>query len=64
MQMDIFPKTSVEDARKMVGRFGITGRAQTMAIKSLSDGLRSRVVFSRLAHECASSANSILPLSD
>jgi len=32
-----------------VGRFGITGAAQTLRIKHLSDGLKSRVVFSWLA---------------
>lgn len=32
-----------------VGRFGITGSAQTLKIKHLSDGLKSRVVFSWLA---------------
>lgn len=32
-----------------VGRFGITGAAQTLMIKHLSDGLKSRVVFAWLA---------------
>lgn len=32
-----------------VGRFGITGSAQTLRIKHLSDGLKSRVVFAWLA---------------
>jgi ATP-binding cassette subfamily F protein 2 len=32
-----------------VGRFGITGAAQTLKIKHLSDGLKSRLVFSWLA---------------
>jgi hypothetical protein len=32
-----------------VGRFGITGSAQTLKIKHLSDGLKSRVVFAWLA---------------
>jgi ABC-type sugar transport system ATPase subunit len=32
-----------------VGRFGITGQTQTLPIKHLSDGLKSRVVFSWLA---------------
>jgi ATPase subunit of ABC transporter with duplicated ATPase domains len=32
-----------------VGRFGITGGAQTLKIKHLSDGLKSRVVFAWLA---------------
>ncbi len=33
-----------------IGRFGITGPAQTLAIKHLSDGLKSRVVFAWLAY--------------
>ena len=43
----------VSDATKMravIGRFGITGKNQSMAIKKLSDGLKSRVVFAYLAH--------------
>lgn len=35
--------------RSQVGRFGITGSAQTLKIKHLSDGLKSRVVFAWLA---------------
>ena len=35
--------------RSQVGRFGITGKAQTSKMAQLSDGLRSRVVFSWLA---------------
>ena len=35
--------------RSQVGRFGITGKAQTSKMEQLSDGLRSRVVFSWLA---------------
>ena len=35
--------------RSWVGRFGITGKAQTSPMSQLSDGLRSRVVFSWLA---------------
>eukprot|EP00775_Hariotina_reticulata_P008963 gene8963-9138_t len=39
----------LEKMRSVVGRFGITGAAQTLRIKHLSDGLKSRVVFSWLA---------------
>ena len=42
----------VTDATKMrpvIGRFGITGKNQTMQIKKLSDGLKSRIVFAWLA---------------
>lgn len=35
--------------RSWVGRFGITGKAQTQRMAQLSDGLRSRVVFAWLA---------------
>jgi ATP-binding cassette, subfamily F, member 2 len=44
-----FPGNPVEHARSAVGRFGITGKAQTLPMKQLSDGLRSRVVFAWLA---------------
>jgi hypothetical protein len=37
--------------RKAVGRFGITGKAQTQPILQLSDGLRSRLVFAWLAYK-------------
>jgi ATPase subunit of ABC transporter with duplicated ATPase domains len=37
--------------RSVIGRFGITGPAQTLAIKHLSDGLKSRVVFAWLAEK-------------
>ena len=39
----------LEKMRSVVGRFGITGSAQTLQIKHLSDGLKSRVVFAWLA---------------
>eukprot|EP00879_Flechtneria_rotunda_P017597 GHRR01018447.1.p1 GENE.GHRR01018447.1~~GHRR01018447.1.p1 ORF type:complete len:384 (+),score=108.93 GHRR01018447.1:112-1263(+) len=39
----------LEKMRSVVGRFGITGAAQTLKIKHLSDGLKSRVVFAWLA---------------
>lgn len=45
-----FPNAGgVEKMRSQVGRFGITGKAQTSKMAQLSDGLRSRVVFSWLA---------------
>lgn len=40
---------SEEKMRSVVGRFGITGYSQTLQIKHLSDGLKSRVVFSWLS---------------
>lgn len=38
-----------EEMRKVIGRYGITGKAQTSQMKQLSDGQRCRVVFAWLA---------------
>ncbi|KAJ1677765.1 ABC transporter ATP-binding protein arb1, partial [Spiromyces aspiralis] len=38
--------------RRWIGRFGLTGAHQTSLISTLSDGLRSRLVFCELAVEC------------
>jgi ATP-binding cassette subfamily F protein 2 len=38
-----------EDMRKIVGRYGLTGRQQVCPIRQLSDGQRCRVVFAWLA---------------
>lgn len=47
-----FPDSGgIEKVRAMIGRFGVTGPAQTLQIKHLSDGLKSRVVFSWLAQK-------------
>ena len=35
----------------MIGRYGITGKAQTAPIKQLSDGQKCRVVFAWLSHQ-------------
>lgn len=51
MQMQCFKDLPLEKTRSAVGRFGITGKAQTQPIRNLSDGLRSRVVFAKLAYE-------------
>jgi len=40
-----------ERMRQQIGRFGLTGKAQTLPIKHLSDGQKSRVVFAKLALE-------------
>jgi ATP-binding cassette subfamily F protein 2 len=37
--------------RRALGRFGVTGKAQTMPIKLLSDGMKSRVVLSWIAYK-------------
>ena len=47
--MQEFQGTQLEAARGIVGRFGITGKMQTLPMSQLSDGLRSRVVFAWLA---------------
>lgn len=41
--------TKPDEMRKAIGRYGITGITQTLPIKNLSDGQKSRVVFSWLA---------------
>lgn len=38
-----------EDMRKIIGRYGLTGRQQICPIRQLSDGQRCRVVFAWLA---------------
>jgi ATP-binding cassette subfamily F protein 2 len=40
-----------ERMRQIIGRFGITGKLQTQPIRFLSDGQKSRVVFSWLAFQ-------------
>merc|ERR1712241_623300 len=48
--MKQFPEVKERDEmRRIIGRYGITGKAQTAAIKQLSDGQRCRVVFAWLA---------------
>lgn len=37
--------------RKLVGRYGLTGRQQTCPIRQLSDGQRCRLVFAHLAFQ-------------
>jgi len=47
-----FPEIKDRDEmRKIVGRYGITGKQQTAPIKQLSDGQKCRVVFAWLAHQ-------------
>lgn len=48
--MNEFPGVEEEKMRSVVGRFGLTGKAQVMPMKNLSDGQRSRVVFAWLAY--------------
>ncbi|XP_024983960.1 ABC transporter F family member 1-like [Cynara cardunculus var. scolymus] len=39
-----------EKMRVAIGRFGLTGKVQVMPMKNLSDGQRSRVIFSWLGY--------------
>ncbi|CAN4120355.1 unnamed protein product [Withania somnifera] len=45
-----YPGNEEEKMRAAIGRFGLTGKAQVMAMKNLSDGQRSRVIFAWLAY--------------
>ncbi|KAL2938426.1 ABC transporter F family member 1 [Bienertia sinuspersici] len=45
-----YPGTEEEKMRAAIGKFGLTGKAQVMPMKNLSDGQRSRVIFSWLAY--------------
>ncbi|KAH8338453.1 hypothetical protein KR059_005080 [Drosophila kikkawai] len=48
--LSAFPEvTEREEMRKIIGRFGLTGRQQVCPIRQLSDGQRCRVVFAWLA---------------
>jgi len=49
--MSKFPGIEVEQMRKVVGRYGITGKIQTLPIRTLSDGQKSRVVFAWLSYQ-------------
>jgi len=50
--MKCFPEEREEESmRRVIGRFGITGKDQTSPMGLLSDGLKSRVVFSWLAYQ-------------
>ncbi|WFD32275.1 ABC transporter ATP-binding protein arb1 [Malassezia sp. CBS 17886] len=46
-----YPDKDMQFWRGQLGRFGLSGQHQTSAIRTLSDGLRNRVVFSQLAME-------------
>ncbi|XP_010535620.1 PREDICTED: ABC transporter F family member 1 [Tarenaya hassleriana] len=45
-----YPGTEEERMRAAVGKFGLSGKAQVMPMKNLSDGQRSRVIFAWLAY--------------
>jgi ATP-binding cassette subfamily F protein 2 len=51
--MKCFPDvTEKEDMRRIIGRFGLTGRQQICPMRNLSDGQRCRVCFAWLAWQC------------
>jgi len=48
--LHMFPDYKDRDGmRKVIGRYGITGKSQTAPIKNLSDGIKCRVVFAWLS---------------
>lgn len=47
----LWPDMTREDARKFLGRFGISGSVQTQIMGQLSDGQKSRVVLAKMAKE-------------
>ncbi|KAK4337104.1 hypothetical protein RND71_043854 [Anisodus tanguticus] len=50
--MKCFPEVKeIEEMRKVIGRYGLTGRQQVSPIRQLSDGQRCRVVFAWLAFQ-------------
>jgi len=51
--MKCFPDVKeIEQMRKIIGRYGLTGRQQVCPMKQLSDGQRCRVSFAWLAWQC------------
>lgn len=48
--MKEYPGTEEERMRAAIGKFGLSGKAQVMPMKNLSDGQRSRVIFAWLAY--------------
>ncbi|GKV08361.1 hypothetical protein SLEP1_g20001 [Rubroshorea leprosula] len=45
-----YPGNEEEKMRAAIGKFGLSGKAQVMPMKNLSDGQRSRVIFAWLAY--------------
>ncbi|CAM8913405.1 unnamed protein product [Rhodiola kirilowii] len=45
-----YPGNEEEGMRAAIGKFGLSGKAQIMPMKNLSDGQRSRVIFAWLAY--------------
>jgi ATP-binding cassette subfamily F protein 2 len=49
--MNQFPGVEFEAMRRIIGRYGITGKTQLLPIQTLSDGQKSRVVFAWLSYQ-------------
>jgi len=51
--MQQFPDIKeLDDMRKLVGKYGLTGRQQICPMRNLSDGQRSRIIFAWMAQQC------------
>ncbi|KAJ8425952.1 hypothetical protein Cgig2_016232 [Carnegiea gigantea] len=48
--MQEYPGNEEEKMRAAIGKFGLSGKAQVMPMKNLSDGQKSRVIFAWLAY--------------
>ncbi|KAL6859145.1 hypothetical protein ACP4OV_018147 [Aristida adscensionis] len=48
--MQEYPGNEEERMRAAIGKFGLSGKAQVMPMRNLSDGQRSRVIFAWLAY--------------
>ena len=48
---ELYPDDPVEELRKYLGRFGVSGKMQVQLMDQLSDGQKSRVVFAKLGRE-------------
>ncbi|KAL7751736.1 ATP-binding cassette sub- F member 2 [Sorochytrium milnesiophthora] len=46
-----FPQFKPQEMRGILGRYGLTGKQQVMAMRTLSDGQKRRVVFAWLAYK-------------
>lgn len=46
-----YPNDPLEDQRKYLGRFGVSGKMQMQRMEELSDGQKSRVVFAKLGRD-------------
>lgn len=46
-----YPEVPMEEMRSWLGRFGVSGGPQTQKMETLSDGQKSRVIFSYIARQ-------------